>query len=119
MSADEGFTLYVAGPMTGLPEYNVPAFFAAEERLTEAGFTVLNPARHGVDPAKTWADYMRLGLRDVLDADGVALLPGWQSSKGALLEADVADRLGMHLKPVEDWLLILSLLDKAIDGGPR
>ena len=39
--------VYIAGPMTGLPDLNYPAFNAAEEALTAAGHAVLNPARNG------------------------------------------------------------------------
>lgn len=96
--------LYIAGPMTGLPEFNRPAFFTAAEQLEAAGYDVVNPARREVDPAKTWADYMRDGIRDVLEVDGVALLPGWRDSRGAQLEVHVAEALGLHCATVRVWL---------------
>ncbi len=96
--------LYVAGPMTGLPEYNLPAFVAATEQLIAAGFDAVNPGRRGADPAKTWQDYMRLGLADLLSCEGVALLPGWHRSRGARLECTVALQLDMTVDMVEDWL---------------
>ena len=37
-----GKKVYVAGPMTGLPEFNYPAFFAAEEYLRSHGAKVMN-----------------------------------------------------------------------------
>lgn len=97
--------LYVAGPMTGLPEFNRPAFFAAADVLTAFGFEVVNPARHEPDSALGWADYMRLGLADVLGVDGVAVLDGWLSSRGAWLEVTVARALEVPVKPVVDWLI--------------
>lgn len=36
--------VYIAGPMTGLPEFNRPAFFAVADRLVSAGDVPLNPA---------------------------------------------------------------------------
>jgi uncharacterized protein DUF4406 len=96
-------TLYIAGPMTGLPEFNYPAFFEAEARLITAGYATLNPARHGADPAQTWADCMRVGIRDVTAADGVAVLPGWMNSTGARIEVRIAWDLGIPVQPVSEW----------------
>lgn len=40
--------VYLAGPMTGIADYNFPAFNAAAARLRAVGFDVVNPADHGV-----------------------------------------------------------------------
>lgn len=40
--------VYLAGPMTGIADYNFPAFNAAAARLRAEGFDVVNPADHGV-----------------------------------------------------------------------
>lgn len=89
--------VYIAGPMTGLPEYNYPAFFAAEDRFVAAGWEVLNPARHDVswitedmDPDEVRAAFMKIDIEDVMRADAIALLPGWEASKGAKAELAVA-----------------------------
>lgn len=98
-------TIYVAGPMTGIPDRNYPAFHAAEEQLTARGFKVLSPTQHGEpEGVHPWHYYMRLGLRMLLDADAVALLPGWSRSRGANLEAVVAEALEMPVKGLADWL---------------
>lgn len=97
-------TLYIAGPMTGLPEFNYPAFMQAEKRLVARGYVVLNPARHGYVDGFTWLDYMRLGIRDVTHSDGVALLPGWENSRGATLEKYVADAFGLPVKLETEWI---------------
>lgn len=110
--------LYVAGPMTGIEEFNFPAFRAATAQLEAAGFDVLDPSRHGGSggPGYDWRDYMRLGLRDVLDADGVAVLPRWTKSRGANLEVQVAQTLGMPVRSVEEWLR-KAAREKARDGA--
>lgn len=36
--------VYIAGPMTNRPLFNRPTFFAAADRLKEAGDIPLNPA---------------------------------------------------------------------------
>lgn len=97
--------LYIAGPMSGLPEFNYPAFFAAEKALRQAGYETINPARtEGREGCKTWQDYMRAGVRDVADSDGVALLPGWQDSRGAVAERDLARSIDLSVEPLAYWL---------------
>ncbi|HED2900646.1 TPA: DUF4406 domain-containing protein, partial [Citrobacter freundii] len=36
--------IYIAGPMTGIPKYNRPAFHFEAIRLASEGHVVLNPA---------------------------------------------------------------------------
>jgi hypothetical protein len=84
--------------MTGLPEFNFPAFNDAERQLRSAGFETLNPARHGSnDSSKSWLDYLVPCLYDVMAADGIALLDGHAASKGARVEMKLAE---VHDKPV-------------------
>lgn len=96
--------VYVSGPMSGLPELNFPAFHAAAAALRTAGFEVINPAEHEEAPGKTWADYLRKDIRLLMDCAGVALLPGWEHSKGARLERHIAIELGMTVGPIDGWL---------------
>jgi nucleoside 2-deoxyribosyltransferase len=102
--------VYVAGPMSGLPDFNYPAFRAAGAVLVEAGFEVLNPidTTGGQPPApehaRPWDWYMRQALKMVADADGVALLPGWERSRGARLEQRVALGLGIEALRLETWI---------------
>lgn len=95
--------LYIAGKMTGMPDFNFPAFNEAARLLKDAGYDVANPADHG-QGKRLWAWYMRKALKALLDCDAVALIPGHSSSKGATLEVQVAESLGMRVKYVEAWL---------------
>lgn len=98
-------TLYLAGPMSGQPDFNRPAFDLAARRLRGAGFAVLSPAEAPEPgPAPEWLDWMRGSLRLLLDADGLALLPGWWDSRGATVERDLARSLGLPALPVPAWL---------------
>ena len=97
--------VYIAGPMTGLPEFNYPAFYAAADALKALGHEPINPARAaGREGCKTWLDYMRAALRDVADADGIAMLPGWQESRGAAVEYRLGYALGLDVRPLAQWL---------------
>lgn len=97
--------VYVAGPMTGLPEWNRPAFAEAEARLTAVGFEVVNPAAMP-EPCENpeWLDWMRACIPQLLTCDGVATLPGWSRSSGALTEVTLADSLGLPVTEVEKWV---------------
>lgn len=98
-------TLYIAGPMTGHPEFNYPAFHALQAQLEEAGYKVLNPARVP-EPCEnaTWEDWMAATFPLLLQAEGVALLPGWEKSQGARIEYAVARERGIPRVLGRVWL---------------
>lgn len=109
--------IYLAGPMRGIPEFNFPAFYAAAAKLRDAGHEVFNPAErdnehHGTDISKgnaTGDEHQAaaqhgFSLRDALCADlvyicqtaeAIALLPGWERSKGVAAELATARALGL------------------------
>lgn len=94
--------IYIAGPMTGLPEFNVPAFRAAAVLLRLRGLEVVNPAELGGGTDKPWEFYMRQSLKAMLDCDSICLLPGWASSRGATIECRLAQALGFEFLPFND-----------------
>ena len=80
--------VYIAGPMRGSLDLGRMAFNIAEGCLRARGFAVLNPARLPEDlPAEA---YMPICLAMLREADIVALLPGWENSAGAKIEAAFA-----------------------------
>ncbi len=89
--------LYLAGPMSGLPELNFPVFHAEAARLRALGFEIVNPAEINADTAATWLDCMRADIKQLVDCDGIALLGGWEQSRGASLEHAVARGLGLRV----------------------
>lgn len=82
--------VYLAGPMTGLPLDNYPAFRAAAKRLRAAGYKVSNPAENPKPVCGTWLGYMRMGIKQLVDCEGIVLLPGWRNSRGASAEFELA-----------------------------
>jgi hypothetical protein len=88
---------YISGPMTGLPELNFPAFNAAAVSLRARGWEVVNPAEldaQDTEP-RTWEEYMRRDIVELMRCTHIALLPGWQRSRGASIEARLAADLGI------------------------
>ena len=100
--------LYLAGPMSGLPDFNYPAFRVARVELEAAGYEVLSPLDNDPDPATTgqrsWEWYLRASIRQVTEAEAVAVLPGWVGSRGAKLEVHVARSLSMEVQLVPWWV---------------
>lgn len=89
--------IYIAGPMTGLPDNNYPAFHDAAARLWKRAWHVENPAENPVPHVNdncSWTAYMRMGVSQLMTCHAIYLLPGWQQSKGASLEYMVAQQLG-------------------------
>lgn len=118
--------IYLAGPMTGLPDLNYPAFHAEAARLRAIGFRVENPAEN--QRQVDWQSYMRVAIAQLVKCDAVALLPGWQSSRGALIENGLAVSLGIPARPCSEfharsadpdcWMCSGSGLDIAAEACP-
>lgn len=89
--------IYVAGPMTGYPELNFPAFHAAAARLRAAGHHVENPAEINADPTAGWLECMRADIARLVTCDAVYLLTGWAKSRGACVEHQLAVGLGLEI----------------------
>jgi hypothetical protein len=104
--------VYIAGPMTGYPDYNFPAFRRAAMVWRSEGWVVINPAdAFDGDTSRPYADYMRKDIADLLTVEAVAFLPGWERSRGAQLEHSIATALGLTLYDAETF--------GALPTGPR
>lgn len=100
---------YLAGPMTGIPQFNFPLFDRAAAALRARGLSIMSPAEMD-DPetrrlamlsqdgkmgdaspnGQTWGDFLARDVKLVADkCDSMILLPGWARSRGARLEAFV------------------------------
>lgn len=89
--------VYVAGPMSGIAEHNFPAFHDAAWRLRMAGLDVVNPAELNPGQDGDWAACMRRDVAQMVTCDTVALLPGWDRSRGAQVEVRLARDLGLRV----------------------
>lgn len=97
---------YLAGPMSGKPQLNFPAFAAAARSLRTMGYDIVSPTELDGEPDLTaeihnqaYCGYLKrdLALIAAPDVQGVVVLPGWKRSNGARTEVAVAVGLG---KPV-------------------
>lgn len=88
--------LYLAGPMTGLPEYNFPAFHRAAAAWRAAGWEVCNPAEsfNGATDLP-YRRYVEHDLDLLRTCDAIAMLPGWDgpNARGSVWERQVAVQL--------------------------
>lgn len=98
---------YISGPMTGIADYNRPAFDTLEVELKAVGYEVYNPAYVKTD-GDDWREYMRIHLQELPKCDVLIVLPGWHRSKGARLEVANAWFLEM---PVLCWPEKVALLE--------
>lgn len=89
--------IYVAGPMTGYPELNFPAFHTAAAVLRADGHHVENPAEINADPKAQWLDCMRADIARLVTCDAVHMLPGREKSRGAKVEHGLAVGLGLKV----------------------
>lgn len=102
--------VYLAGPMTGIPQMNFPAFDAAAKDLRARGYDVVSPAElddpedrtaalasedgdiNKMGPGRSWGFFLARDVKIIADEgiEVIVCLPGWEKSRGARLETFVA-----------------------------
>jgi hypothetical protein len=93
--------IYIAGPMSGIKDFNYPEFNKAAERLRNLGYDVINPAEIKLTPefqqkagdknSKEYEQLVRMGEFHSMFADIVLMLDGWMHSDGAIRELRACD----------------------------
>lgn len=117
--------VYLAGPMSGFPAFNIPAFDAAAEDLRALGHEVVSPAevdgpitREVLLQSETgthddlpkdegWSFYLARDFRILADegVEAIVTLDGWETSKGARCEVAVAEVLGIPRYDYDEFRL--------------
>lgn len=96
--------IYISGPITGREKDECRLHFATVEsnirgRACANGleFAFFNPTSLRLDhlEAPKWSDYMKACITELVKCDGIAVLAGWEQSRGARIEIKLADSLGI------------------------
>lgn len=97
-------TVYIAGPMTGIEDFNFPAFYKAAKEWEAAGWTVINPADScGGYTAGSWGFYLEVARTSLTNgAHAIALLDGWEDSDGAVCEKALAQKYSLEIYLAKD-----------------
>ena len=56
------------------------------------------------DKKAMWVAFMKADIIELMKANIVAVLPGWEKSKGAYIEVELATKLGMTIVSAETLL---------------
>jgi hypothetical protein len=102
--------LYLSGPMTGIPDYNRPAFEQAAFDLRSRGFEVVSPieldhnagtshdSETGFDfTHEEWEQFLERDYEALQGCAAICLINGWEKSGGAGREGHYAMKLGLPL----------------------
>lgn len=99
---DKTLTYYLGGPMSNIAEFNYPYFRCTKKELMEQGLIIESPHENpwptsNETDEELWQYMMRSALKQLLHCNGLILLKGWPSSRGAVIEASIASALRMPM----------------------
>jgi hypothetical protein len=107
--------LFMSGPVSGVIDAGL-RFRACQEQLEDAGFEIVTPINNrplsATEGEDLWLSYMRASIRQMMTCEGVALLPGWEYSRGAQVEQALANEIGIPVKLMADWIFPEGELDR-------
>jgi hypothetical protein len=112
-------TIYLSGPISGRPYEEYAAHFSRVEnnireksRIAGTGILTVNPVRlctiNGKDAP--WIMNMKTCLRELFWCSGIALLAGWEDSRGANIETRLACELHIPIVHIEPPLTAPDLI---------
>ena len=94
--------VYLAGKITGNDAYKEEFMQWESFVFASLDCVIENPINHPKytgpsDNEKMWRHYMKESIRVLIDCDAVVFLPGWEDSKGATIEHQIALWLGLEI----------------------
>lgn len=86
--------IYIAGKVTGedIAECT-EKFKTAQTQIEALGFEAINPLDVVGDWQTPWNKAMRMCVAKLTECDGIAMLPDWHKSKGAIVEWEISKQL--------------------------
>lgn len=111
--------MYIAGPMTGYPNFNFDAFNYWAAYWRQQGWIVFNPAEKdeeaaldpeavktgdgalAIDKGFDFREAYSWDINRVIEADAIFMLRGWEASPGAVGEHAVAVAMQKHFPSYE------------------
>lgn len=92
--------VYIIGKVTGEPYRKCfEKFERREKQLRELGYMAINPMKL-VPPETSWHEAMRICIGRLVQCFAVSPINGWENSKGANLEMNLAKDLELIILPL-------------------
>ena len=101
--------IYISGPISNQPNLNREAFYQEAERIKQSGCVPFNPHEfcRGIENTKHWDSmtedqkwraYMVQCIRvlTLSKISAIHLLPGWENSRGAVIEEMIAEAMNIE-----------------------
>lgn len=114
--------VYISGPMTGIVNLNIEEFKKYEDKFKNLNFEVVNPHnlfnKEEVDEMDLKLEnkeisfeeyhgfFMRRDIKEMMNCDFIAVLKGYEKSKGANIEVYLARNINM---PIVDAITLKEL----------
>ena len=89
---------YIAGKIGDLPESIYKSEFErAKNEVIALGFIPVSPVDLPHEHNRTWSDYMREDLIEMLKCDSLYAIRNWRQSPGATIEINTALAVGINI----------------------
>lgn len=82
--------IYISGKISGREDVARREFLLAKACIQSLGHTAVNPFENGLGVDDTWERHLAVDIVNLLQCDALCQLPGWEDSRGARLEHEIA-----------------------------
>jgi len=90
--------IYISGKITGVPiEEAITWFNYHSNYIGNKGHQTVNPMALPHKHNQSWESFMKEDIAALMGCDGIYMIHGWKKSKGARLEYELAERLGIEI----------------------